>query len=409
MIKAIKHISIPRKIALLLLAASVFCLPFWPFIVPRILTFYAVAAIVVLIIEKAKFRFDYRFILLILFYLLHLLGLAWTENMGAGTFDLEVKLSFFIFPLLCFFLQYSKPEFRAILWAFLAGLIFTFLFNFAKAGMLYQETGSFNSFFYNSLSEPLHPGYLSMYLNLGMIILLVSLFVQEKRMFKNTKMHYLLFALFFVFNLMVFSKNGVAVSVLLAILLFYHLLVVKKKVLLALSSVLLSGALMLLVYSQSSFVRNNIEEMMSNLVYEEVDEHHKAQGSVSLRWVVWEASIEVIKDQPWIGVGTGDAGTHLIEEYKKKNEVVALEKKLNSHNQFLQTFVVLGLLGFSVLVMIFGVGILRSIKEKNYLALGFLILVLINCLTESAFETQAGTVFFAIFYCLTLSLRTDEA
>jgi O-antigen ligase len=95
-------------------------------------------------------------------------------------------------------------------------------------------------------------------------------------------------------------------------------------------------------------------------------------------------------------------------EYAEMNEVVALDKRLNSHNQFLQTFVILGLLGFSVITLIFGIGLLRSYKSKNYFAFGFLLLVFINCLTESAFETQAGTVFFAIFYCFTLSLKADE-
>jgi O-antigen ligase len=397
-----------RKLSFVLLALSVFCLPFWPFIVPRILTFYAVSAIALIFIEKSRIKFDSRFLLLILFYLLHILGLLWTENMSTGTFDLEVKLSFLIFPSLCLFLRYSRAEFKAILLIFIAALVFTFLFNLIKTTLLYQDVQLIDSYFYDSLSKPLHPGYLSMYLNFGMIILLVSLFQVSSRLFRSTRVHDLLFGLFFVFNLLVFSKNGVAVSLFLVLLLLYHLLIIKRKIILSLSAGLLSFVLMATVYYQSVFVQNNVKELVSNLVYEQVDENHKAQGSVSLRWVVWEASIEVIKKQPFLGVGTGDAVENLVIEYAEMNEVVALDKRLNSHNQFLQTFVILGLLGFSVITLIFGIGLLRSYKSKNYFAFGFLLLVFINCLTESAFETQAGTVFFAIFYCFTLSLKADE-
>ena len=70
---------------------------------------------------------------------------------------------------------------------------------------------------------------------------------------------------------------------------------------------------------------------------------------------------------------------------------------LDSHQQFLQTFATLGLLGFLSLSLIFIVIIMTGWKQKNFLLLGIGLIYLLFGLTESMLETQAGVVFFTFF------------
>jgi O-antigen ligase len=74
-----------------------------------------------------------------------------------------------------------------------------------------------------------------------------------------------------------------------------------------------------------------------------------------------------------------------------------LEHKLNSHNQFLNTSVALGLTGLICLLLCLGLPVLLTLKNINLLLWGFCVLSGLNFLFESMLETQAGVMFFAFF------------
>lgn len=76
----------------------------------------------------------------------------------------------------------------------------------------------------------------------------------------------------------------------------------------------------------------------------------------------------------------------------------AIENKLNVHNQFLETMLGQGLPGITLLFLLFFVGLIHSIKNKNWLFFTFILLVGFNYLFESMLNTQAGVVFFGFFF-----------
>ena len=119
--------------------------------------------------------------------------------------------------------------------------------------------------------------------------------------------------------------------------------------------------------------------------------------STGARIWIWKATNEIIKENPIHGVGLGDTRDELSTKYKKMG-IKSLEgSDLDSHQQFLQTFATLGLLGFLSLSLIFIVIIMTGWKQKNFLLLGIGLIYLLFGLTESMLETQAGVVFFTFF------------
>ena len=83
--------------------------------------------------------------------------------------------------------------------------------------------------------------------------------------------------------------------------------------------------------------------------------------------MVWKCSIEIIKENVFFGVGTGDVKTELNKKYEEKNIQQALKDNLNSHNQFLQTYVAIGLPGFILLLASLLLPLLYGIKKGNIL------------------------------------------
>ena len=84
----------------------------------------------------------------------------------------------------------------------------------------------------------------------------------------------------------------------------------------------------------------------------------------------------------------------------KGNEATEGYQKKNFHNQYIQVFAELGLIGFIFLILILFFNLKKAIKSKDFVHIAFAILMISLFLTESFLWRQRGVVFFTVFYCL---------
>ncbi len=75
--------------------------------------------------------------------------------------------------------------------------------------------------------------------------------------------------------------------------------------------------------------------------------HNKNPGGHSLlqRMEFWKASIGIVKNNFWLGVGTGDLRDAFHSQYEKMNTKLAPEFQHRSHNQFFAIFIAFGIFG----------------------------------------------------------------
>jgi O-antigen ligase len=86
-----------------------------------------------------------------------------------------------------------------------------------------------------------------------------------------------------------------------------------------------------------------------------------------------------------------------MEKYKEQNITTAIEHELNAHNEYLQTFMALGIVGFLTLVLSLIIPGWYAFRRKQLLYLLFLMLFAFHMLVESMMAKQAGIVFYAFF------------
>lgn len=72
----------------------------------------------------------------------------------------------------------------------------------------------------------------------------------------------------------------------------------------------------------------------------------------------------------------------------------------NFHNQYVQNFAELGILGFVLLLMMLIINVKNSFITKDFVHFAFAILMISLFLTESFLWRQRGVVFFTMMYCL---------
>lgn len=130
--------------------------------------------------------------------------------------------------------------------------------------------------------------------------------------------------------------------------------------------------------------------------------------SVTQRIEFWKAALGIVKENPWIGVGTGDAAITFEEQYEKMNSPLSKEWRLRSHNQFLAVAVSFGIIGLVWFLLTLFYPIIVDKKAINYFYIIFLVIAVLSMLTEDTLETQAGVTFFAFFNAFFLFLIPDE-
>jgi O-antigen ligase len=395
MVLSIAKVNNIEKWKFFLLQLIAFSLP----LAPKVLPIFIVSIFILWLIEgdirnKIKtFSAKKENFLLTLFYLAHIPTLIWSENIDVAFSDLEIKLSMLVLPLVIlseptkFFNRYKLQLFQR----FIEGAVIAILFLLSFAAYRYFQTFNEDVFFYRNFSVHLHPSYLSLYINFA-LLLVVHKVLKERS--SSLFVNVILFLLFVVCILLLLSKTGI-ISFLTVFVLGVILFTNSFK----LSLKILSFALVISLIGSHFFapqtIVNRFTDLQNTISNNQID--NQTTSSTSVRVLVWQTAGKVIKEHPLIGVGIGDVKSTLTAKYEEEGKGFALATKLNAHNQFLQTAVAMGIVGFLILAAILILSGILAFKNKNWLLVLFLLMNFINFLTESILERQAGVIFFSFF------------
>lgn len=378
-------------INIVLLQFIVFSLPLYQKFIPLLIVLFALTVLILFFKSYNKFTLSKANLLLLCFYSILGLGLIWSENIEAGTFDLEVKMSLFIFPILFSLIEYEKTVLQKVIRSLVYGVIlfFTVALYFAYKTYIVKDDG-LHYFLYSRLSPIVHPSYMSMYIVVA--IAFVLKFIKEGvYVFYSQKLSLLVVGLLFVINFMVLSKIGIIISVLL---LFYYVFIwIKSSKRYFLGSSLIMSILVLfyMSYINVGYVAQRVDEFVS-VFDNEKDNSNKSSG---VRVHIWKHAVTLIQEKPILGHGTGDVKDVLIKKYEENNLTLALKHGYNAHNQFFQILISSGVIGLVLFLLSSYLG-----AKSSSLFLSFVIITFFYMSVESILENQAGTIFFGLFFSL---------
>ncbi len=333
---------------------------------------------------------------LIAFYFVHVLGLLYTTNYNFAFSDLGMKASFLLFPVLFSFARFdfSLKSLFQFLTVTLSLAAFS-IFSFALGRMFYYE-GFFkiNYILENEVSLFYHRGYWSTYLSIFSAISLY--FAIEYKHFRWINSG--AFLILTLVSLLTLSKAGALLLIILISVVFLQFILKK----LSLKFKLLSIGSLLLIFSLMLFSNNPLSSRFNeifNAFSTFKTENNPSDESNASRLIMWSTSTKLIKENFVLGVGSGDVKDALKAKNSKLGNTGVVKHNLNAHNQFLNTWVQIGLFGFIALCMIiFYQFKATSNFEMKLLAFGFAF----SMLFESFVESQAGIIPFALLTSLYL-------
>ncbi len=407
-----------------LLAA--FLLPLWEEYIPILMFLWVLSSV----LGIGRFRMNYcKAMVLLVFpfviYFLYAIGVLYSDNIKSGLFDLEVKLSILLIPMVAITASKNiKINYRLILKLFIIGnivaslfcLFFAFKNSFYvnQVGYLVFDTshwptltqhlnffqivnGGYSNFSYTYLSKIHHPTYFSMYITMSIIILLDFLRFSKKKLWN------VILIIYFILFLWLLGSRAAYLTLIFIFIVFAlsRLLKVKRKWIVAVVIVL--GLFSSNYVILNSRLGKNIEE-----VYEILTTDKKLTKDSDIRLRLWKSGFEIFKDNIWFGVGTGDLVKEMDIKYKQYDLELEREYIYNPHNQYLTIAITLGLVGVIVFISWIITTLFITIKSKQFLLLYFMLIVAINMFFESILNLIAGVSFFAFFYSLLCAMYFSE-
>jgi O-antigen ligase len=234
----------------------------------------------------------------------------------------------------------------------------------------------------------------------------VFYFIKKDNVLRHIK--HKLFNIFFVINIIVsisfvFLLQSKAGTLILLLLLFILLVVIinnrKRRYLIT-----LLGVVVLIIGSILLFKYTPISQRLS-IAYNQFNQHFDEEknvnsGSAMQRVSIWRSTWHVACHHFPFGTGTGDIKRSLLQEYEKADMNEGVQRHFNAHNQYLQTFAALGLVGILSLLAWLFVPFIIAAKKKDIAYMLFLLICLLNMLVESMLEARSGVDFMAIMGAL---------
>jgi O-antigen ligase len=374
-----------------------FCLPFGSLLLSGIVVCWTVFSL--LNIEKDLLVVGFKRPLLWLmfaFFIYTCVSAVFSENHAGALFAVEIKLSFVLFPYLLFCFRYPFDIIKRCIISFVSGCFFACLYLVARA-FVFSVNGHPEYFFYTLFSQFIHASYFSMYLVLAIffVVLLYGQWFRHQKAFRFSSWFFVAFFVAGVF--LCSSKMGIITFfVCMPILVLYkqrnrlH----ARGIMLIISGLILSGAIVVMLFP-TSFSRLGT---MRKVATGKIDK--TSSESTGVRMLVWEQAWMLAKDNFVTGVGSGDANPELYSAYEREGLTGALSHRLNAHNEFLQTFVGMGIGGLILLMALTFGQINRGLRKRHFFLTMFALLVSMHFMVESMLQASAGVLFFVFFLCV---------
>ena len=148
-------------------------------------------------------------------------------------------------------------------------------------------------------------------------------------------------------------------------------------------------------YIENPGFKTRIMKVM--VAYNNYERNGEANGSSVFQRVEYiKASFDIIKDNPVFGVGTGIVKV-FADYYEDTNSKLKPEYRLRSHNQYLAIMVAFGVVGLLWFLFSMFYPLIADKRNRNYLYMVFLFIVMLSMFTDDTLETQVGATLFAFF------------
>ena len=163
-----------------------------------------------------------------------------------------------------------------------------------------------------------------------------------------------------------------------------------KKTMALLLVVAFSFLTIVIVFKYTPDTVKRFKEIVDEKSYTKVERF----SSTSIRYAIYNCSIEKASNNLFLGYGIGGANKELKNCYLKTSDVL-VGVNYNSHNQFLATILRVGIIGFILFLISLIFNLRLFFLNNDYFAFCMLLMFILFMLTENILDRQNGVILFS--------------
>lgn len=363
---------------------------------------------------------DIKFWCLLTAFILTIVGLLHSADLTEGLKYVEYRLSLLILPLPMYLLRLSKKELNTTLLSFVVSCSIAAVVGIISAMINYFETSDSGYFYNDFLVYPVNNQavYFSIYINTAIIFLVYLWQSNYITAFKHKALVIITIIFFLTFNFMLASRLSIIIIYIFGFgyLIYWAYTKNKLKVGITIAASLVIILLVLINFMPKTLKRfrsvTNTSFSFDNMKAEnhfnkEISEEN--WNGLTLRLAIWSCAWEVVKDNPIVGIGTGDYPKALFDSYEKKGFKYGIQKSYGSHNQYMYFLLITGSMGLILFLASLTYPIWYAWRDGNYLYVIVTLLIMMAFLTENFLNRYIGIFFFALIQGMLLFNPSDKS
>lgn len=335
-----------------------------------------------------------------LFFLCYAISGIWSEDLGHWWSGLQNKLPFGFLPFMFLGLHLEKPKNQKLLVNFL--LLNQFLVICYSLTVFVSNWSYYLNAYNYSVSLPTTKYNDHIRFSLSLVASLIMLFYylfKNKRIFNHKWERSILWALvvlFIAYLHLLASKTGLLVLYISLLVFVWDSLRHLKPVGLA---YLFLGLMLLcpfILYWTIPTFQTKVDYVRYE--YRQVKEHDQLDPNLSDagRLISYQMAFQVWREHLWLGTGSGDLSKNMSTAYQQLRPDIPEKNHINPHNQYLYTFVSLGIiLGSCIFVLLFA----SYFSPYTFPLGGKLnsIIMAVAMMAEAMLEIQFGIFLFLLY------------
>ena len=360
---------------------------------------FLVAQVVLLFLAKPKTELKGIWLPLLLSFpfFFYPISLFYSADFNEGYLYVERTLLLMILPWLLYFNKSTLTQGSVQKTMPFFSLVMALLSLYGIGSMFYQSTftkaiASQDAYYvirtHLENTTGLHPTYFSLLSALGFLSLVFELKKENLPFWKRVNRIVLLVILLAG---LILASSKMILSALFIALMIILLQGLRPKAILVRLVVFLSIALFLILAIRP------LNERVSSFMLAITETGVEQQNPDSLRKGIYKSSLEIIGENPFFGTGIGDAQKELNKKYKDNGYPLALKRNFNTHNQYLQLWLSVGIIPFLVFIVSLLIQFFIAYFNRNTLHLAFVVLFSMSFLTENILARQDGIFAYAFF------------
>lgn len=346
--------------------------------------------------EKIK-RIDIKLYLpFVLVFVIHLIGILYSDNTQKAISGVIARLSFILLPPIILSELISKKKLYKLLlllkyyllfFAIFLIIIQTFFIQYSLWKLTYKALRSVTG---------IHHMYFSQFYILVLLFVLHQL--NERKIRIGLAIFEIAMTLFFIWIL------GAAPSM------FFSLLFVLIATFIHNKSWFYRFLIFILLIGSIFSMRNTIifENKINKVTqiefninknikkYQQDLSAFGTSNTLEMRLVKWHVALKIFRTNFWTGVGSGDYQDSLNKGYVKIKFANAIKYKYNTHNQYLEEGLKFGIWGVLLLLYFFANPLFLAYKERNWMLFAIVVYIVSIAVIESLFVRLHGVVFFSV-------------